>query len=115
MSKNPRVMAGKFLSQALRDLSQEAHDTDGDRTKTRADCLAEFIWNAALGYKAKVWNEKKGGLIEKEFGPQTWAIALIFDRLEGKVPMAEDDASPGATLAQRVAEISKDNINKLAE
>ena len=113
MSKKPNISAGKFLSQSLRALASEAHDTDGDTIKTRAQCLAEHIWNAALGYKAKVYDKEIRNLVEKEFGPQTWAINLIFDRIEGKVPISEDSVLEGTSVASRVEEISKDRINDL--
>lgn len=113
MSKKPNISAGKFLSQSLRTLASEAHDTDGDTIKTRAQCLAEYIWNAALGYKTKVLDTKLHVLVEKEVLPQTWAVNLIFDRIEGKVPISEDSVLEGTSVASRVEEISKDNINDL--
>ena len=114
MAKKPNISAGKFLSQALRALASEAHDIDGSDTKSRAQCLAEFVWNSALGYKTKVI-DKDGNLVDKEIGPQTWAINLVFDRIEGKVPISEDSVLEGTSVASRVEEISKDNINDLAE
>jgi hypothetical protein len=113
MNKKPNISAGKFLSQSLRALASEPHEDDGSIIKTRAQCLAEHIWDAALGYKAKVYDKETRGFIEKEFGPQTWAINLIFDRIEGKVPISEDNVLEGTSVASRVEEISKDRINDL--
>jgi len=102
--------AGKFLSAALRTLSQEAHDTDGADVKTRAQCLAELVWNAALGYTKKVWSATDECFAEKPIAPQTWAINLIFDRLEGKAIPSEESSDGKPTLAKRVEKINKDQF-----
>lgn len=108
--KNPRISAGKFLSQALKELAQEVHDTDGETVKTRAECLARIVWNSALGFKEK-YIDSEGNLKEKLIAPQVWAINLIFDRLEGKVPSGDEDGKSEVTLAQRVEKLNLEQFD----
>ena len=105
-----KAIAGKFLSKALRELSQEAHDTDGVTVETRAECLARIVWNSALGFTEK-YVDKGGNLQEREIGPQVWAINLVFDRLEGKVVPSDESAGQTATLAQRVEKVNKEQFD----
>lgn len=109
-----KSQAGKFLSSALRELSQEAHDTNGSETKTRAECLAKLVWEAALGGDRRQWDAKLESFVQKYMAPQTWAIHLLFDRLEGKVAMSDEGGASELTLAQRVDKIDQDRINDLA-
>lgn len=99
------ITAGKFLSNALRELSQEAHDTDGSEPKNKSECLARFVWDAALGYTHMTVDKASGEAIERYHPPQQWAINLIFDRLEGKVTPSDEGAGQTATLAQRVEKL----------
>lgn len=113
MSKNPRIMAGKFLSEALRNLASEAHDIgESSEIRTRAQCLAKIVWDHALGFTKLVQN-KEGKSVEQKVEPRVWAISLIFDRLEGRVPMSEDGTSEKVTLADRVDKISKKSFEEL--
>lgn len=111
MTKNPNITVGKFLSQALRALSQEAHDTDGDRTKTKSDCLARYVWDAALGHTLVTLDRNTGERKEKVIPPQTWAINLIFDRIEGKVMPSEESINGKPMLAERVEKLNQEQFN----
>jgi len=108
-----KVTAGKFLSQALRDLSQENHDTDGDRDKTRAECLARYVWDAALGHERSEVDKATNTIIQKYCPPQTWAIHLLFERLEGKVPFSEDIDDNKPILSERVKDVRAEDISNV--
>jgi hypothetical protein len=105
MSKINKKVAGKFLSEALRNLANEAHDTDGSETKTRAQCLAQLVWDYALGYTKKVRN-KEGKLVDQIIEPRTWAITLLFDRLEGRVPLQNDETESTVSLLSRIEKLN---------
>jgi len=107
-----KSQAGKFLSQALRELASEPHDTDGSVDKTRAECLAEFVWNSALGYTKKIV-DNSGMMVDRDVPPQTWAVHLIFDRMEGKVGFGDEAVSNAPTMAQRLDKIDTENLNSI--
>jgi hypothetical protein len=94
-----------YITNHLRRLANQADtytDADGNLV-TRAEGLAEQLWKFALGYK------DDDGEIHK---PATWAIQLIFDRLEGKNP--EPEADDGVmTVQEKIQDVKR--LNKLAE
>jgi hypothetical protein len=98
-------MASLYITNHLRRLANQADtytDADGNLV-TRSEGLAEQLWKFALGYK------DEDDVIHK---PATWAIQLIFDRLEGKNP--EPEADDGAlTIQDKIQDVKK--LNKLAE
>lgn len=106
-----KSLAGKFLSNALRELSQEAHDIDGDHTKNKSECLARYVWDAALGYVCVTLDKETGERKEKVIPPQTWAINLIFDRIEGKVVPSDDGSRQDTPMATRLEKINKNQFN----
>lgn len=78
---------------------------------TKAEALARHIWKLALGYTERVGKEEEK---EVEHKPDKWAIALLFNRIEGKVKTTENDATGKTTLADRVSEQRKKQLNALA-
>jgi hypothetical protein len=93
-----------YITNHLRRLANQADtytDADGNLV-TRAEGLAEQLWKFALGYSDEDGQHK----------PATWAIQLIFDRLEGKNPEPEaDDAA--MKIQDKIQDVKK--LNKLAE
>lgn len=109
----------KQLSNHLRELAAEASDViaeDGDefRCLTRGEVLAELVFRKALGY-TEVRKDDEGNETKVVHPPERWALELIFDRLEGRVPQAITEADTKLKVAERVGEINKNRINALTE
>ena len=104
MSKNPNITMGRFLSQALRELASEQHDIGTSESLTRAQCLAKLVWDNALGYTRMIKN-KEGMLVEQSIEPRTWAINIIFDRLEGRIPVQDDNTKEKEILVDKVEKL----------
>jgi hypothetical protein len=107
-----KVPTGAVLSKYLRVLAVEIEtvDNDGDPV-TKAEALAKLVWQHALGFKTKdVKDEAK----EVYTPPAVWAIELLYNRIEGKIPLAvvEDNARG---LADKVGDLAKAKINAAAK
>lgn len=105
---------GKELTRHLRDLAAEAETlADSGDVVTKAEALARLLWRKALGYKETIRN-REGTLVETDHLPESWAIQLIYERIEGKaVPTTTEDAGK-VTAAEKVSELSRNRINALA-
>ena len=105
------VPTGHLLSKHLRVLAAEACIAAPNGTiLTRAERLAELIWQNALGWNE--WDAKTKKSIEHE--PKQWAMEMLYDRLEGRVPQAMEQVK-GGSVADRVTELGKTKINDLVE
>lgn len=106
-----RAPTGAILSKYLRALALdiETQDDKGDPV-TRAAALAQFVWKAALGYKEL---DVKTGK-ETAHEPDWRAIELLYNRIEGKVPVAtpEDNSQ---SLADKVSDLGKARANSLCK
>ena len=102
-----------LLTDARRDLAGAIESTDSEGVAiTKASVLAETVWDNAIGVEKFDPQTGKRTTIK----PQQWAIQLVFDRLEGKVPMmAEDLDNFGPGVADRISELIRDKLNKVAE
>ena len=103
----------KKLTESLRELSAEAHDLAEDGGMlTKGEALARLLWKKALG-----WNEPseddegQRSMIFHE--PASWAIQLVYDRLEGKSPQAPSEETERITAAEKVRELAVARINAL--
>ena len=111
------------LTDKLRELAARLHETrlvDGQvELVTAGEKLAELIFKDALGYTELVEEpgDVPGTMVEKHIvhKPQAWAKQFIWDRLEGKTPMALPDDKGGLTAADRVEELQRDTINSVTE
>lgn len=116
--------SNRELTDALRATGAEIYDTrivgeDGEiRSITRYEALAELLWKKALGWIEEV-DEKgdKGVMVrtKREHKPESWAAQLIYERWEGKTPVAMPEVGRGLTAADRVRDLSKARINRLAK
>lgn len=110
--------SGKELTKYLRQLAMEAEDiaADSGDTITKAQALAALVWRKALGYTAMEWRGEAATRIkvEVEHPPESWAIQLIWNRLEGKEPQSSVDDAGKITAAEKVGELSRDRLNSLA-
>ena len=106
--KRLKVPTGAILSKYLRALALdiESMSDDGDPI-TKAQKLADLVWKYALG----ITDEKDP---TKKAAPAVWAIELLYNRIEGKIPLAvvEDQ---GRSLTDKVSDLGKAKANSLAE
>ncbi len=105
---------GKELTRFLRALAMEAESLADDGTVvTKAHSLAQLLWRKALGYKA-VEKTRHGVAEEVDHPPESWAIQLIYDRLEGKVAPVTTEEGGRLTTSERVSDLAKTRLNNLA-
>lgn len=106
-----KVPTGAILSKYLRALALDVETTneDGDPI-TKAQALAVLVWKHALGFEQPNLDKKGSTVIP----PAVWAIQLLYDRIEGKIPLAviEDQ---GRSLTDKVSDLGKAKINSLAK
>ena len=104
--KPPKAATNKVLTMKLRELSKDIVTSDLTATGevimiTRAELLAEEIWNAACGIEVK---DGKQTLTHK---PIPWAVATVLERLEGKVVPRAKDTTDRPSLGKRIEEQQK--------
>lgn len=92
-------------------LECETVDDEGDPV-TNAEKLARTIWKKALGYRQE--EMKSDGMREVTYPPESWAIQLIMERMDGKVATAEPETAEKLTAAERVGELEANYINQIA-
>lgn len=102
-------ITGKLLTTELKRLAQLIHTMDDEGNPlTKLQALSKMVWDKALGYTIE--DPQKD--TKTEYKPERWAICLLFERLEGKVALADKD-SKERPLADRISEAGKSKINKL--
>jgi hypothetical protein len=105
---------GKALTKELAQLATEAHTTKPDGTVvTKEQALAELIWRQALGW-SELQKDDHGKLIEKHHPPIAWCQQFIYERIEGKAAQASAENSGGMRASEKVGNLAKDRLNKLA-
>lgn len=104
----------RALTNKLRELAAEVHDMDPDGTMvTRGEALASLLWNKALGYKEQFIDDD-GDKAEIIHPPEAWALQLVYDRLEGKTPVAIQEDSGKIKAKDKVGDLAKKQLNALA-
>ena len=109
-----KVPTGAILSKYLRALALDVEtvNPEGDPV-TKAQVLAGLVWKHALGFEdlRDPDNPEKGRV---RVPPTVWAIDLLYNRIEGKIPLAvvEDQ---GRSLTEKVSDLGKAKINSLAQ
>jgi len=102
------------LTKHLRELAAEAHDwSEEDGVITKGEALAKLLWKKALGYKEKTVDDE-GNEKEVYHPPASWAIQLVYDRMEGKTPQAITEDDTRISAADRVRDLAKARLNSLA-
>lgn len=109
----PRKYSSHELTNHLRQLAAEAHDwTEEDGVITRGEALARLLFRKALGYVERTVDDE-GEERVVHHRPESWAIQLIYDRLEGKTPQAVPEDAGRVSAAEQVRELAKQRINAL--
>ncbi len=112
-------MSHRIITEQLEQLARQRTEFDGDYL-SRAEALGRLIWKLAEGYYEPDPNNPDRMLYYK---PSQWAIQLLLDRLEGKVPHLTPAPvpAPGSFGAERkvseeVGDLAKqrEKANKLA-
>ncbi len=105
--------AEALLTDTLLSLAKEKTEVVENSTKrqTKAQALAGLIWKKALGYNEKSTADGK----TKYYPPATWAIQIIYDRLEGKAGPPEEKAGKRPKVTKRISDLAKSRANKIAE
>jgi hypothetical protein len=107
-------LGGRALTEELRRLAGEAYTVnDGGDTLTRRDVLAEMIWKQALGWTEEVRDED-GNLKRVVHPPVAWCQQYLFERMEGKAPVAAPDEGSSIKAADKVRDLARDRLNRLA-
>ena len=106
-------MAQKYLKlgKHLRDLAAKIETIDDEgRTITKGEALAQLLFKKALGY-TEVDPETHTDQYRK---PEAWAIQMIFERLEGRVPQVQPTENDGVSAAERITDLARAKINLAA-
>ena len=119
-----KTSAGMMLSRFLRKIGEEKTEVGGNDPNTgaariisKAEALARTMWQLALGWteESTEQDQKTGHTkkIVKQHKPDNAMIALVYDRLEGKVAATESEKSKKQPLSQRVNDQAKKRVNAL--
>jgi hypothetical protein len=101
----------KQLTLHLREIAAEAETMlDDGRVITKGEALAILLWRKALGY-AEIDKKTNEEVVHR---PEAWAINLIFDRVEGKVPLSMPDERQGLTASDRISDLARTKLNSAA-
>ena len=104
-------MLSKFLRMVAQDIETSTNDKNFDPI-TKAEALARLVWKYALGWIE--YDPDDPGKVVMVHKPDWRAVALLYDRIEGKVAAAiPDDKS--LTLPEKVDELAKANLNAIAQ
>lgn len=118
----PKKYSNRELTTHLRELAATLHDCveeyDIDsgrkipRARTKGQALAEEVFKRATG-----WSEEReddeGNVKQVYHKPESWAIALIWDRMEGKTPQAVAEDETRVKAKDKVSDMAKQRINAL--
>jgi hypothetical protein len=108
-------LSSKALTGELRRLAVEvipSNDPSVLEGQTREQLLADLIWKQALGW-TEITRDDEGTLLKKVHPPVAWAQQYLFERIEGKAPVATADVDGGMKAADKVRELARDRINAL--
>jgi hypothetical protein len=120
--KKPKAYTGKELTNHLRTLAATLHDVvyednpetgmSETRARTKGQALGEEIFKLATGWwETKIDDEDQERKIWHK--PEPWAIAMVFDRMEGKAPQAINETDSKVKAKDKVAQLAKDRLNSL--
>ena len=111
MDQKTKRKSKRMLTEALIELAYSVESMDNEQNPlTKAQVLAEKIWKFALGTHTII--HKKTGAVM--VGPsEPWAVHLILERIEGKVPILAEDGADRATAADKISDLSTARINKI--
>lgn len=111
--RNSRAKANRLISKYLTEMAtvEDACIADGEETRmcTRAEALAQIIWEHTLGFEETT----DSGLTIKH-APNLSYMKVLLERMEGKVQDVSATKSK-KSIADRIQEQTKTKINDIAE
>jgi hypothetical protein len=114
--KKATRLLSKFVQQIAEEKSEVGAADDGMPIMiSKAEALARRVWMMALGY-VEEQEVRSGDSVTKNsinHPPNPGMIALLYDRMEGRVPLAQEIETGKRTIADRVSEQGRNRINKL--
>lgn len=111
----PNKLGGKRLTEELRKLAVEAYTIDNEGNPvTREGALAALIWRQALGWEEKT-RDAYGNQQIVSHPPVAWCQQFLYERMEGKAPVATAEAGDGIKAVDKVRKLAKDRLNALVE
>ena len=111
LAKNKPVSFNRDISKNLRALALQV-DKEDPKKRTRAERLAELVWERALGYETTSIDEDgKEATIKQP--PAQWAINVILDRTEGRVMNAPEESNTNTELVHHLDSLMVSHINNL--
>ena len=109
--------ANKLITTWLKEVGAEQTEVaekDGSMDMvTKFESMARKMWQIALGYteKREVFGSAGTKVEDVVHSPHIGMMCVIFERLEGRVPLAQPEEPSGRlTTAERVTEQSKKRI-----
>ena len=72
-----------------------------------------MIWRQALGWD-EVTVDEDGNRRTVKHPPVAWCQQFLYERVEGKAPLAVQDETVRISAAEKVRDLSKQRLNKLA-
>lgn len=104
---------GKALTTFLRSMAIEEITVEG-KTITREERLAQLIWQQALGH-AEETRDDEGNIKLVEHKPAAWAQQFLWERIEGKAPVAAAEPTGNLRALDKIRELAKERINSVAK
>jgi hypothetical protein len=109
--------ATKLLTAKIKEIlseQTEVEEIDGQPIMvTKSEKLARLMVKMALGYTENVTRISEGKTVIDTVvhQPHCVMIGLLYDRIEGKIPMAKEEETVTRTLSDRVSEQGKNRIH----
>lgn len=108
----------KQIDIALRKLVAEVvtseSDGEGNVTAvTNGDLIARLLLQKAVGGE-RVTRDAEGNKKTEVLKPEAWALQYIVERVGGKTPIAVPDQEVGVRASDKVRELARERLNKLA-
>lgn len=112
--RNSRAKANRLISKYLTEMATKEDaflkvDDSEDRICTRAEALAQIIWDHTLGFEETL----DSGVMVKH-APNLSYMKVLLERMEGKVQDVSATKSK-KSIADRIQEQTKTKINDIAE
>ena len=109
----PKRYSSRELTNHVRQLAAEAHDwSEEDGVITKGEALARLLWTKALG-SVEMKVDDEGNEVEVYHKPESWALQLRYDRMEGKTPQAVPEDEGRVTAAEKVRDLHRQRLNSL--
>jgi len=109
--------ATKLLTAKIKEIlaeQTEVEEIDGQPIMiSKSEKLARLVVKMALGYTENVTRVSNGQTVIDTVvhQPHCGMIGLVYDRIEGKIPVAKEEEAVTRTLSDRVSEQGKNRIH----